>query len=215
MSYVTSLETFNISRVSMTSYTSPLPATIRTLDLSTNNLTSFNAQVFSASTGTSYVVSVDLEANNSLSILTGLTNCGTLQEIYTSSSNFPNQNAIDSFTSSSIKKWYSTSNGTTFNTWNKPFSSTMNSLELRRHGLNQTSVDYILCWFLTGSSVNGGTLNLWNSSIVYNCNQGGANCNSLPSGNAGTVNSGYWCKAQLETAPRSWTVNVESSYFRA
>ena len=208
MSYVTSLTGLSLNRVSMTSYTAPLPATIRTLDLSSNNLTSFNAEVFSASTGTSYVVSVDLSANGSLSQLTGLTNCGTLSEISTSSSNFPNQNAIDIFTSSSIKRWYSTSNGTAIGTWNKPFSPTMNYLELRRHGLNQASVDYILCWFLTGSSVNGGTLNLWNASIPYNCNQGGANCNSVPSGPSSTVNTGLWCKAQLESAPRNWIVNV-------
>jgi len=51
-------------------------------------------------------------------------------------------------------------------------------------------------------------LNLWNSSIPYNCNQGGANCNSVPSGPSSTVNTGLWCKAQLESAPRNWIVNV-------
>ena len=221
LSYVTNLRTLTIDRVNMTSFTAPLPANIGIVTLSTNLLTSFDASVFSASTGLSYSVAINLGAqvNDTLATLTGLTNCGTLSGITTSRSSFPNQNAIASFTSSTfssnIKFWKSTYNVTTLSTWNKPFPPLMNSLTLNRHGLNQASVDYILCWFYSGSTVNGGTLNLSNSGIS-NCSTGNANCNSLPSGNSNgtTLNSGYWCMAQLTGATRSWTVNVENIFPR-
>ena len=193
----TNLQSFLLAGVSLTSWTTQFPTTIKNVTLSSNQLTTFN---FDYLTGTTNLtVNLDINQISSVTNLTGATGLTTFNigsnlltnqyNIIPLGGNFP-----PSLTGLTLSR-------NQFTTWSTSFSGSPNlkSLAMQNCNLTQASVDSIICG-LTGTSVTGGTLSLNNISGFASW------VNSTPSGPFGTVGTGLWCKSQLTAATKSWTV---------
>ena len=209
ISSLTQLTSFSLS-CGLTSWGVPFPPSIQIVNFTTNLLTTFNTQCFSASTSTNPIVSVTLTDNN----LTSMTiqNFGTLKEIIARSNDFPSQdfNGVGTVPVG-ITKLDLGVNGITVLNWNKGFSSTLNYVDLARWGLTQTSIDYILSWFANtaNNNLSNGTIILNNPGVTNaqctaNANN---NCNSTPT-------NGINNASRLLLVARGWTVTVEPTWIR-
>jgi Leucine-rich repeat (LRR) protein len=188
---ITGLTSFSLAGVSLTSWTTQFPTTIKTVTLSSNQLTTFD---FNYVTGTtSLTVNLDINQLSSVSNLTSATGVTTLN---LSNNLFTNQYNIiplgGNFPSSLTGLTLSRNQLTN---WSTSFAGSPNlkSLIMQSCNLTQASVDFILC-NLTATTVTNGTLSL--SNLV-----GFASWpNSTPSA------SGLACKAILTSSPKLWTV---------
>jgi hypothetical protein len=199
------LTTFSLNGVSLSSWTTQFPPSIKNISLVSNNLTTFNFSYINTAAG----VTLNL-SNNSISTLTNLNSNISLLSLDISSNQLNGQTNIiplgNSFPSSLTGL---TMNSNPIGQWNTSFASatSLKSLIMSNCALNQASVDYILCNLnslvnAVGGLPTGGTLNLGNQSNVF------TNLNSAPSGPVGTANTGLWCRAQLQAAPKSWFVTT-------
>jgi len=185
------LQTFLLAGVSLTSWTTQFPVTIKTVTLSSNQLTTFD---FNYVTGTTNLtVNLDINQLSSVSNLTGATGLTTLN---LGNNLFTNQYNIiplgGNFPSSLTGLTLSRNQLTT---WSTSFAGSPNlkSLLIQSCNLTQASVDFILC-NLTATTVTNGTLTLTNLASFASWP------NSTPSA------SGLACKAILTSSPKLWTV---------
>jgi Leucine-rich repeat (LRR) protein len=199
------LTTFSLNGVSLSSWTTQFPSSIKNISLVSNNLTTFNFSYINTATG----VTLNL-SNNFISTLTNLNSNISLLSLDISTNQLNSQTSIiplgNSFPSSLTGL---TMNLNPIGTWSTSFAgaTSLKSLLMTNCNLNQASVDYILCNLnslvnAVGGLPTGGTLNLGNQPNVS------TNFNSTPSGPVGTANTGLWCKAQLQAAPKSWFVTT-------
>jgi hypothetical protein len=207
---LTRLTSFSLS-CGLTSWTVPFPSSIQTVNFTTNSLTTFNTQCFSASTATTSIVSVTLSTNPLTSMTIG--NFGTLKEIIARNNRFNSQNfnGVGTIPAGITKLDLGViSIQTNPITWNKGFSSTLNWVDLSRWSLNRASVDFILDWFAnTGNNnLNNGTLILNNGAITTaNCSSANNNCNDSPTDGVNNTD-------RLSLVARGWDVRVEPAYLR-
>jgi hypothetical protein len=195
----TSLTNFDLSyNTNLTSWTKQFPSSIKNIKLNNNLFTTFNFNYLTGTTG----VNINLSSNQITSLLnlTGATGVTTLNlssnlltnqyNIIPNGGNFPANLTTLYLSFNNLVNWSTSFTG----------STSLKNLYMRNCGLNQTSVNNIICG-LSGTSVIGGTLELSND-----LNQ--SNFNSAPSGPVGTVGTGLYCKAILTGSPKNWTVNT-------
>jgi len=189
VSGATNLDTFDLSRVSLTAWTKTFSSSALTLNLAYNNLTSFD---FSLCSGATDVTLTENPLSSGLTNLSGLTVIDTLNVNNTS---IPSDSALiqGDFPSSLVALYCQDVN--TITSWDISFSGASTNLKyiyFRFTPLNQASTNFILNDLANNNTAINGILRL-----------DGAGGPASPTG--GVLNPDY---ITLTSAPRNWLVFI-------
>ena len=190
----TSLNEFDISRVGLTAWTKNFPSSIRTIDMTLNNLTNINLGLM---TGATYI---NLSSNSSLSAMTNLSAVTSLNTIYLGDNNFKTSSDLIQGDFPSTLKIFSFNSTTSLTGWTNTFSALtgFTSGQFTNTGLKTAAVDYLLQDFYnlaTARTLTNKTLLLSGTSGIQ------------PESPTGGLTNPYYLG--LKNSPYNWTVTVK------
>jgi hypothetical protein len=159
----TSLVTFNFNTCNISGvWDTQFPSTIRTINLSSNQITSMNINLVNG------VTTLNISNNSTLTVVTNLSNNNTIKSLDVRDCGFTDW--TDLFTTtlpSSLTAFTFNNNSISGSTWptNAFTNPDIKTVSMVKCGLNTTSVDRIINdIYITTTITSGGSLNLGNSS---------------------------------------------------
>lgn len=190
----TNLNEFDISRVGLTAWTKNFPSSIRTIDMSINDLTNINLGLMTG------VTNISFASNNSLSAITNLSAATSLNTIYLNSTNFKTSSDIIQGDFPSTLKIFSFNLVTSLTGWTNTFSALtgFTSGQFTNTGLKTAAVDYLLQDFYNLATAR----TLTNKTLLLSGLTG-----TQPESPTGGLTNPYYLG--LKNSPYNWTVTVK------